>query len=148
MNKKYNESIHFHKKYEFYLSPGEFLDMVWVYRNEIKPHLMTSEMKEKQPDNLEQFLMEIRAGILNGDLTQHDFQEEEWAFFIRCSKKIFMPFEQSNDDSIRKPDLLKILSARNSFADLLQLCKGKLPEITSDLVNGNIKFSLKDNELF
>ena len=143
MNKKYNESIHFHKKYEFYLSPGEFLDMVWVYRSEIKPHLMTPERKEKQPDNLEQFLMKIRAGILNGDLIQHDFQEEEWAFFIRCSKKIFMLFEQANDDSIRKPDLLKITSARNSFADLLQLYEGKLPELSSNLTNGNIVFQVK-----
>ena len=54
-----------------------------------------------------------------------------------------MQIEQTNDEKIRKHNLLKISSARNSFADLLQLCKGKLPELSSNLINGNIVFQVK-----
>lgn len=143
-----NGITHFHKKYEFYLSPAEFLDMVWVYRNEIKPRLQCNPAaKEKSPRDFGAFLDVVRNRILNGDLQKDEFNEGEVVFFARRFTSVFAPFEEAVDQKIRKPDPEKIRSARNSFADLLRLLRGgEPPSVSSNLHDGNIVFQLGEGD--
>ena len=147
MKKNYsNETIHFHRKYEFYLSPSEFLDMVWVYRKEIKPRLNAIKaVTEKKPENFKNFLIEVRGNILNGEFIESDLKAEELAFFERVFRKVFTVFENAVDEKISTPDPEKINSARNSFADLLHtLGENKFPELSSNMNFGNIVFQVTE----
>ena len=143
-----SEKIHFHKKYEFYLSPSEFLDMVWVYRNEIKPFLKYDiPSTEKERAEASSLFIQARNSILNGDLSSGELEEGEIAFWAEHFSSVFVPFEEAVDQEIRKPAHEKILAARNSFADLLYpLSPNSFSVVSSNLFCGNIVFQISERE--
>lgn len=134
----------FYKQETFSLSPAEFLAFVWVYRNEIQAvfdkHKDASPLK---PTNMKDYYLQIRHGILDGELISCDLTAGEIKFFEEQSESLFSIFKNSTDN-VRKPDASLVQYARHTLADLItEREKGKLISLESSLVNGNITFTIR-----
>lgn len=135
--------VTFYQQATFSLSPAEFLAFVWVYRNEIQPIFeRCKSVDPAEPKDLKDYYSTIRHGILDGDLQQTQLTPEEIKFFQVQSKKLFAPFEESQDP-VRKPASSLIYCARSSMTSLItEYEKGKLIGLESSLIKGNITFSI------
>ena len=134
----------FHKQVTFSLSPAEFLAFVWVYRNEIHPSFeKCKNVSAIIPRDIKEYYSEIRHGILDGELDKCQLKSEEIKFFQTQSENLFAPFRNSKD-KIRKPDISLIKQARSTMTELITVDdKGKLIELESTLINGNINFTVR-----
>lgn len=134
-------TIEFKKHYNFSFTPQEFLDMVWVYRNEISPALesISGTLDDIGKYNQKDILFYARTGILNNDLREAFPTYVDFLCFKIISKDFFAMFHDAKDKNIRKPCYERICKARDSFADILQ---SPLPSLTSDLVDGKIQMRL------
>ena len=141
------EPLAIEKQYVFSVTPLEYLDLVWVYRNEIAPFLEKySECTEPELNNkkinAQDVLFDLRSGILNHDLECVLGNPAICKIARKLTDAIFLPFENAKDIKIRKPDHERLLSARSSFADLLQK---PYAQLSSSLTDGEIEFCIKEN---
>lgn len=138
-----NEMTQFYRRFDFFLSPMDFLAIVWVYQHEILPVFKKCHSEEFQtPKDINLFIREIRYHILNGELSQLQLTQKELRYFINQSKNLFAPFAQVTEQ-VPSPTKDQIYSARNSLTDFIVLDDiGNLAELDSSLIDGNITFTL------
>lgn len=141
--KRPNEYTCFYRNSEFFLTPAEFLAMVWVYRNEILPTFKRCSAAEpKSIEDMNELIFRIRHCVLNGDLQEEPFDQQELSAFVHQSNSLFAPFADSTD-VVTKPPKELVTFARHLLTDLI-VCDeiGNLAELNSSLVNGSISFKL------